>query len=213
MNVIETGNFRYSDTRLGLHHSFLLPEVLAELTYLKDRTNFVNDKRIFDLGCGNGSVAILLSQHGFEVTGIDLSSEGISISKTCDRSVNLHIGSVYDPLSSEYGTFPVVLCLEVIEHVFAPRIVAQTALDLLEPGGTLIMSTPYHGYFKNLALAITNKFDDHFTALWDGGHIKFWSMNTLSTLLSECGFVDIRFKRVGRVGIFAKSMIAIAKKR
>jgi len=54
--------------------------------------------------------------------------------------------------------------------------------------------------------------DKHFTALWDHGHIKFWSINTLTELLTEVGFVDIKFRRVGRIPSIAKSMIAIAKK-
>jgi 2-polyprenyl-6-hydroxyphenyl methylase/3-demethylubiquinone-9 3-methyltransferase len=75
-----------------------------------------------------------------------------------------------------------------------------------------MISTPYHGYWKNLALAITGKMDRHFTALWDNGHIKFWSMKTLTILLEEAGFPDVRFKRVGRIPALAKSMIAIARK-
>ena len=74
------------------------------------------------------------------------------------------------------------------------------------------MSTPYHGYFKNLTLAITGKMDQHFTALWDHGHIKFWSMPTLTTLLQDAGFQNIRFNRVGRIPALAKSMIAVAQK-
>ena len=54
--------------------------------------------------------------------------------------------------------------------------------------------------------------DRHFTALWDHGHIKFWSMATLGELLREAGFVDLRFERVGRVPALAKSMIAVARK-
>lgn len=79
-------------------------------------------------------------------------------------------------------------------------------------GGTAIVSTPYHGYWKNLALAVTGRMDAHFTALWDHGHIKFWSIATLGELLREAGFVDIRFERVGRVPPLAKAMIAIAQK-
>lgn len=100
----------------------------------------------------------------------------------------------------------------MVEHVYAPRLYAKTTFDLLQPGGVAIISTPYHGYWKNLVMALTGKMDSHFTALWDHGHIKFWSMKTLSALLSEAGFVDIRFKRVGRIPVLAKSMIAIAKK-
>ncbi|QXP84016.1 methyltransferase [Methylococcus sp. Mc7] len=83
---------------------------------------------------------------------------------------------------------------------------------MVKRGGKAIVSTPYHGYWKNLALALSGKMDAHFTALWDHGHIKFWSMKTLSTLLEEAGFRDIRFERVGRVPVLAKSMIAIARK-
>ena len=74
------------------------------------------------------------------------------------------------------------------------------------------MSTPYHGYWKNLALALTGKMDSHFTALWDHGHVKFWSIRTLGELLAEAGFVNVRFERIGRVPALAKSMIAIAQK-
>jgi 2-polyprenyl-6-hydroxyphenyl methylase/3-demethylubiquinone-9 3-methyltransferase len=83
---------------------------------------------------------------------------------------------------------------------------------LLEPGGLLIASTPFHGYWKNLALALTGKMDRHFTALWDHGHIKFWSEDTFRRLLEEAGFQDVRFQRVGRIPPLAKSMIAIARK-
>jgi 2-polyprenyl-6-hydroxyphenyl methylase/3-demethylubiquinone-9 3-methyltransferase len=54
--------------------------------------------------------------------------------------------------------------------------------------------------------------DAHFTALWDHGHIKFWSIPTLTTLLKEAGFKRVRFLRVGRIPSLAKSMIAIALK-
>lgn len=74
------------------------------------------------------------------------------------------------------------------------------------------MSTPYHDYWKNLALSITGRMDAHSTALWDHGYIKFWSIRTLPGLLHEAGFADIRFERVGRVPALAKSMIAIARR-
>ncbi|QKK18382.1 hypothetical protein FFM53_018850 [Rhizobium indicum] len=44
------------------------------------------------------------------------------------------------------------------------------------------------------------------------GHIKFWWKNTLSTLLLDAGFDNVRFEYVGRIPVFAKSMIAVAQK-
>src|SRR6185312_11696355 len=102
--------------------------------------------------------------------------------------LNLRVGSAYDDLRARFGTFPFVLSLEVIEHVYEPRRFAQAVFHLLEPGGLAIISTPYHSYLKNVALAVSGKMDSHFTALWDGGHIKFWSRSTLTVLLKEAGF-------------------------
>jgi len=54
--------------------------------------------------------------------------------------------------------------------------------------------------------------DDHLTVLWDGGHIKFFSVKTLGVLLTETGFRQISFLSVGRVPPLAKSMVAVVRK-
>ena len=154
----------------------------------------------------------MLTRQGYQLTGVDASVQGIEQRKRRYPQLNLQLGSAYDSLAETYGTFPVVVSLEVVEHLYAPRVFARALFDLVEPSGTVIVSTPYHGYWKNLAMAMTGKLDHHFTALWDHGHIKFWSIETLRLLLQEAGFHSIRFRRVGRVPALAKSMIAIAKK-
>jgi hypothetical protein len=54
--------------------------------------------------------------------------------------------------------------------------------------------------------------DRHFTALWDGGHIKFFSITTLRELLKEAGAADPQFLRIGRIPMLAKSMVAIVSR-
>lgn len=201
--------YKWEDGEHSPSHDYLLPCVLGELQALT-RENGVG--KVFDLGCGNGSVANQLHGAGWDVSGVDASEEGISWANKRYSHLNLKVGSAYDDLASTYGVFPVVVSLEVVEHVFEPRKYASTLFDLIEPGGTVLVSTPYHGYFKNLAMAILGKMDQHYTALWDGGHIKFWSINTLTELLQEAGFVDIRFHRVGRIAPLAKSMVAVARR-
>ncbi|PTR11622.1 class I SAM-dependent methyltransferase [Cereibacter azotoformans] len=200
--------YHYADAVSNPSHGYLLPAVRSELAALADRV----PQRLFDLGCGNGSVGAILHRDGWDVTGVDPSTEGIQQVRSQHPDLKLEFGSAYDDLAARYGQFPVVISLEVVEHVYAPRDYARSLYDLLEPGGTAIISTPYHGYLKNLALAVTGKMDAHFTALWDHGHIKFWSIRTLSNLLSEAGLTDVRFLRVGRVAPLAKSMIAIARR-
>ncbi len=201
--------YRYDSSGLNQSHGWLLPTVIQSLDALNlDR----GDKVLFELGCGNGSVANALRQRGWDITGMDVSSEGIAQAQAAYSELKLRQGSAYDDLAAEYGQFPVVLSLEIVEHLYAPRQYARTIFDLLCGGGAVILSTPFHGYWKNLALALTGKMDKHFTALWDHGHIKFWSITTLTELLEEADFVDIRFERVGRIPALAKSMIAITCK-
>ena len=203
--------YKYSDARNSHSHAYLLPTARAELTRIREKSTS-SELQLFELGCGNGSLAAVLTDDGWNVAGVDPSVEGIKIANSNYPLLRLEIGSASEDLAARFGRFPAVISLEVFEHVYAPRDYAATIYYLLKPGGTAILSTPYHGYLKNLALAASGKMDQHFTALWDHGHIKFWSIQTLTTLLQEAGLQNIRFVRVGRVPALAKSMIAAVQR-
>lgn len=198
--------YNYYAAGLDPSHDYLLPTVLRMLGGPR------GDKRLFDLGCGNGSVGAECARRGWMVSGVDPSTDGITDAQARYPELDLHSGSAYDDLRARFGQFDRVISLEVVEHVYAPRDWARTLFDLTAPGGRAIVSTPYHGYLKNLAIALTDKFDTHFTALWDHGHIKFWSRATLTTLLVEAGFEITDFARVGRIPALAKSMILVAQR-
>lgn len=171
-------------------------------------------RRILDMGCGNGNIANCLIAEGFDVFGIDGSETGIEVArqKNPDRFF-VHDVSV-DSLPAELGDkpFDVIISTEVIEHVYAPRAFMALVRKSLHPThGTFIVSTPYHGYLKNVALAVTGSMDKHYTALWDGGHIKFWSRKTLTALLEEFHFKVTEFRGAGRLPYLWKSMILKAQ--
>lgn len=169
--------------------------------------------KIADLGCGNGLIAGFVSNLGHEVTAVDSSDDGIALAKEKYSSVNFFTCSVYDDLVSKIGdAYDVVISSEVIEHLYNPKSFLKNTHKILKPGGTLILTTPYNGYLKNLALAITGKWDNHFTADWDGGHIKFFSTKTLKKMLKDQGFQDIDFRFAGRMPFLWKSMVFCAKK-
>ncbi|MEX2399814.1 MAG: class I SAM-dependent methyltransferase [Rhodothermales bacterium] len=199
--------YHYTRSELGHHHAYLLP-VLERV--LKERR--IARRDVLDFGCGNGSVAAWLYEKGFDVVGIDGSAEGIACARAEHPEIPFYEGSVYDDHAAIHGRFPVVISLEVVEHLYDPRQYARRLYDLVERGGTAIVSTPFHGYWKNLAVALAGRFDTHFSPLWDHGHIKFWSESNLRTLLLDAGFRTIAFHRAGRVGPLAKSTIAVAVK-
>jgi 2-polyprenyl-6-hydroxyphenyl methylase/3-demethylubiquinone-9 3-methyltransferase len=168
--------------------------------------------RVFDMGCGNGAFDALLSDNGFDVSGIDFSQTGITLARRRGPHLDLRLGNVYDDLAATFGQFPAVVSLEVIEHLYDPPLFARRMFDLLEPGGLALISTPYHGYCKNIAIVISGNFDKHFQPMDVHGHIKFWSERTLSELLRSVGLDVQYFIKSGRVPWLAKSMIAVAKR-
>ena len=103
-----------------------------------------------------------------------------------------------------------MIAAEVIEHLFFPKQLVINAKKYLKPNGSLILTTPYHGYIKNIILALSGKMDQHFTALWDGGHIKFFSVATMTNLLQLEGYTDIKFQFAGRLPYLWKSMLCCA---
>ena len=189
-----------------------------------DSTNFIypqlrkllskeKNKMILDVGCGNGQIANMLIAEGFNVYGIDASSEGVKIANKANPG-HFFVNDVEsDQLPSDLQSykFDTIISTEVIEHIYSPDAYMTFCEKIFDSrSGTLLISTPYHGYLKNLVLAITGKLDSHFTALWEGGHIKFWSRKTLSALLEKHGFHVKRFAGCGRIMYLWKSMILVS---
>lgn len=187
-------------------NEILIPELKCILSSL------IGARRILDVGCGSGHTSQMLSALGYDVLGVDQSETGLAIARKRKTTARFEAASVYDDLRDRFGLFPVVISTEVIEHLYDPRLYIQRLFDVLEPGGHAIISTPYNGYWKNLAIAVVGGFDRHVNPLYLHGHIKFWSEKTLSTLMMEEGFSRPYFRRCGRISPIAKSMIAVASK-
>jgi 2-polyprenyl-6-hydroxyphenyl methylase/3-demethylubiquinone-9 3-methyltransferase len=156
----------------------------------------------------------MLEGHGYSVVGVDPSTSGIDIARRHESpSLHFEAASTTDDLGARFGQFPVVVSLEVIEHCPSAREFIRAFRSVLSPGGVGIISTPYHGYLKNLAVVAAGRFDHHFDPLWEGGHLRFFSIPKLRALLSEAGFDGVEFQRIGRIPIVAKSVVAVVRSR
>ena len=182
-------------------HVYLAPAVLKFLRQGAAR-------RVLDLGCGNGTFTARIAAAGHDVVGIDASASGIRIASRLVPAGTFLEASLEHPLPpSLRGQFDAVTAVEVIEHLPMPGVLCARAREALRPDGQLIVTTPYHGYLKNLALAVAGRLDGHYQPWRDGGHIKFFSRATVTDLIRREGFVVTGFVRVGRVPPLAKSMV------
>lgn len=200
--MAEYKDYGYFNDQPG-HTFFYLQQPLLSL--LNKKTN----RCILDLGCGNGHLVNYLLKQGFNVYGTDASEKGIAIAKKTNPErfyvQDLSTGKL--PVELQSINFDTIISTEVIEHLYDPQGFIDFCREALGSKGEIIISTPYHGYLKNLALAISNKLDAHLGPLWLGGHIKFWSKASLSRALINSGFTVVDFKGCGRIPYFWKSMI------
>ena len=205
----EYSEYGYYDELETYAHHYLMPKLLK---FIRN----TQQELILDIGCGNGSLARSLKTKGFtNVYGTDASIQGIEIAKKIDpeRFFVQDLNSKELPQELNSKSFKIIISTEVIEHLYDPDSFIVFCKDILlkSGGGVLILSTPYHGYLKNLILSIFNKWDHHHTVLWKGGHIKFWSKKTLSQLLQNHGFKVTAFKGCGRIPYIWKSMLIKAE--
>ena len=200
---------RYGDAAPTYPHHYLLP-IIERLV-----RDVPAGATVVDLGCGNGALLRHFGRRGWSRFGVESSASGLAQARAADPGARYDEGDVSGDLTTHpaWGRADLVLSTEVIEHLFAPRAFARNCAGLLRPTGRLVLSTPYHGYLKNLALAVTGKLDDHFTALWDHGHIKFWSRRTLGALLAEAGLEVSAVHGAGRAPWLWKSMVIAAGRR
>lgn len=121
----------------------------------------IDGSPILDIGCGNGYVVNSLIKKGYNIYGIDASRDGIKIASQINNGrfyVN-DIAAARLPEEILHIPFRTIISTEVIEHLYSPGKYVKFVRNILEQngGGIFIVSTPYHGYFKNLLIAIFNR--------------------------------------------------------
>ncbi|MBE0699593.1 MAG: class I SAM-dependent methyltransferase [Anaerolineaceae bacterium] len=97
---------------------------------------------ILDIGCGTGSLSLILAQPGNEVTGIDLSPKMISLvqAKAAEHSqpILFQVMDGADPCFPKHH-FDLLLCRHLLWALPEPGQVLQRWAKLLKPGGRLIL--------------------------------------------------------------------------
>lgn len=106
----------------------------------------LSGKRVLDVGCGGGILADAMARQGAQVTGIDLAGKALKVAQLHALEAGTQ-GVEYREISAEAiaaeqpGSFDVVTCMEMLEHVPDPSSVVRACAALVKPGGHVFFST------------------------------------------------------------------------
>ena len=115
-------------------------------------------RQALDVGCGGGILADAMARKGATVLGIDLAGKALKVAQlhaleAATKGVKYREVSVETLASEQPGSFDVVTCMEMLEHVPQPASVVKACADLVKPGGWVFFST-IHRNPKSFLFAI-----------------------------------------------------------
>lgn len=145
---------------------------------------------VLDLGCGPGTFLGRLHPAPKRSLGLDIAPAQIAYAndRYCRKGLRFEAGDVMAMRSEE--RFDAVVAIEVIEHL-APvdtQPFLQRILDLLQPGGTLVLTTPnYRSLWPLLEVMVSLRGPVDYRAQ----HINPFRASRLRHELKRAGYADI----------------------
>lgn len=142
----------------------------------------VRGLKILDVGCGVGTMSLYFAAQGAQVTGVDISPRAIEIAQAAAKDIGLrNVTFLNGEVEKGRGSYDVVLCSEIVEHVPDESGFLRLIHSNLRKGGTLILTTPSSenvlyrlGYYKSFDAEV--------------GHLRRYTPTTLRHVMEEAGF-------------------------
>ena len=188
---------------------FTKAEDLKRLDFITSNLQaaFPQGAKILDVGCGNGNISRHLGRLGFDVHGIDISTEAIEYAKKRNSLPNVKFEvKPAEQVVAEGQRYNAVVCSEILEHLHRPNDLVAVLRETLDGEGLLIVTVPNgrgprellmtrpmqwlarNDVYRKILVNIKKKLGYHGTTIQsaasDLSHIQFFTMKDLQRLSS-----------------------------
>lgn len=186
--ISEMEEFNQQEYKTGVYRAYFEMEHLKKRT-AEQRLRLIRQYgksfgRLLDVGCSVGFFIEVAQDSGFDVQGVELSSQAIAIAKDSVRDkisqadANEHIrkcGAIYD----------VVTAYDIIEHTQNPKAFLSDLYNSLAPGGVAAIAAPDTDHFLRYFMG------RNWSMLQPMQHNFLLSKRSIKSMLMEAGFEDI----------------------
>lgn len=152
---------------------------------------------ILDVGCAQGTLALLLAEDGHNVCAMDIRKQFLDYAASRHEKGDVRFVCANAMEGEIDGQYDLIFANQIIEHLVYPLELVQRLAARLKPGGRLVMTTPNGGYLKNSLPSFKELGDpaqhEHrqFTADGDG-HFFAYRVDELAEIFSGAGLRNIR---------------------
>jgi 2-polyprenyl-3-methyl-5-hydroxy-6-metoxy-1,4-benzoquinol methylase len=164
------------------------PEILAHVPSTA--------RRVLDLGCATGATGAALKQRqGAHVTGIEREPDyAREAAATLDAVVTADVEALD---TAQLGRFDCLIAADVLEHLVDPWGALRRYAQLLEPGGTAIVSLPNVGHWSTYAYLLSGSWPRKPEGIFDATHLRWFTLGDARQLLVQAGLQPTHVVRRG----------------
>jgi 2-polyprenyl-3-methyl-5-hydroxy-6-metoxy-1,4-benzoquinol methylase len=143
--------------------------------------------RVLDVGCSSGYLARPLVARGCSVVGIELDERAAAAARTvCEEVLVGDAESMELPFAP--GSFDVVLCGDLVEHLRDPQRFLERVRPLLRDGGRLVLTTPNVANWTIRLGLLFGRWRYTERGILDRTHAHLFTRNTLVETLAAAGY-------------------------
>ena len=163
---------------------------------LDDVFAYYKPKYVCDIGCGNGVFTSSI-KHKFDckLFGVDGNKYALKQASKLDfDNLSLVKDFSIDSLPFNDGTFDLVICKDVLEHLVDPVHLVNEIHRITSNNGIFLFHVPNHfPIWGRIKFLFTNNIDtfNYFpeSERYNFPHIRFFNMNSVKKLLGNSGFI------------------------
>ena len=155
---------------------------------------------ILELGCSSGRTTSVLKGWGHRVTAVELDPEFVeAVRPFVERVVHGDLDSPSTLGALAGSSFDLIIAADVLEHLREPTRCLRQALDLLRPGGVVVLSIPNVGHGDLRLALLDGQFEYSEIGLLDRTHVQLFTRSSLERLVHDAGLQVTHWDRVAKL--------------